>query len=69
MTNQYKMSDEDYAIYSAEYDLYLDGKLKTNDLMESIREQNKIEQFKHDLRRQAAMAKIRRMREQMKEQS
>jgi hypothetical protein len=69
MTNQYKMSDEDYAIYSAEYDLYLDGKLKSNDLMETIREQNKIEQFKHDLRRQSAIAKIRRMREQMKEQS
>jgi hypothetical protein len=64
MANQYNLSDEDYAEYMAEYDLYLDGRLtSTNTLMDSIREQNRIEQFKHDLRRQAAIEKIRRLRE------
>ena len=63
MANQYNLSDQDYAIYCAEYEQYLDGKMKSNSLMDSIREQNKIEQFKHDLRRQQALAKIQKMRE------
>jgi predicted transposase YbfD/YdcC len=64
MANQYNLSDEDYAEYMAEYDLYLDGKLtSTNTLIDSIREQNRIEQFKHDLRRSAAIETIRRLRE------
>jgi hypothetical protein len=67
MANQYNLSDEDYAEYMAEYDLYLDGKLtSTNTLMDSIREQNRIEQMRHDLRRSAAIEKIRRMREVLK---
>jgi hypothetical protein len=64
--NQYNLSDEDYAEFCREYDLYLDGQTKSNSLMDTIREQNKIEQFKHDLRRQAAIAKIRKMREAVK---
>lgn len=63
MANQYNLSDEDYAEFCREYDLYLDGQIKSNSLMDTIREQNKIEQMRHDLRRQAAIAKIRKMRE------
>lgn len=64
MANQYDLSDLDYAIYCAEYNRYLDGKLESsNTLMDTIREQNRIEQILHDLRRQAAIEKIRKMRE------
>jgi len=66
MTNQFNMPDEDYAIYQAEYDLWLDGNLP-NTLMDTIREQNKIEQFKHDLRRQAALLRIQNLRKTMKQ--
>lgn len=63
MANQYNLSDRDYAQYMVEYDLYLDGKLETNTLMDSICEQNRIEQCLHDLRRQAAIQRIRKLRE------
>ncbi len=64
---RFNMTESEYREYEDEYADYLDGTLKCpTTIMDTIREQNKIEQFKHDLRRQAALNKIRDMRRKMK---
>ena len=66
---QYQMTETEWRQYEDEYADYLDiTGFQTSSLKDKIAIQNAIEQANHNRRREEALNKIRKMREQMKKE-